>query len=126
MLLNRVVCPANCNSVAFTRDGVIAGLDAGEVVVTENSSGETLRDIPFVTASPAIDIPGNHEYQITCPCCGSHFAPPHYYTEEIATTEPYPSLVVHDDNNDRRNLSCPKCHNTLRLNHFLICPQKLE
>lgn len=126
VLLNRVICPANCNSVAFTRDGVIAGLDAGEVMVTENSSGETLRDIPFVTASPAIDIPGNHEYQITCPCCGSHFAPPQYHIEEIVTTEPYPSLMVHDDYDDRHNLSCPKCHNTLRLNHFLIRPPKLE
>lgn len=114
VIINRVVTSANCDAVAFTRDGVIAGLDDGDVVVTENSNGETLRDIPVVTASS--------ENGICCPCCGSRFGVPNALKARIEESNiaPYPSLNQHRPNINNMLTTCPRCHNNMYLNPFMV------
>lgn len=113
--INRVVFDANCNSVAFTRDGVVAGLGSGDVAVVENSKGETLRDVPFVTATRTTE---GEEPVVDCPCCGSRFKPSAYKMERVEQETPYPSLRQSQVPPEALAIICPKCHNILRLNHF--------
>lgn len=107
VIVNRVIAPANCNSVAFTRDGVVAGLDAGDVMVTENSKGETLRDVPMVTPTAVYDAATGETspLSICCPCCGRT-------TVLSAFQQPPRHRALTLDDITR---SCPHCHNTLRI-----------
>ncbi len=116
--INRVIFDANCNSVAFTRDGVVAGLGSGDVAVVDNSKGETLRDVPFVTAIRSADAQNHY---VVCPCCGSKVPPPGYKLERILarSTSPLPSLTPSTLSAEALSMICPSCHNMLRLNHFI-------
>lgn len=107
VVINRVVTPANCNSVAFTRDGVVAGLEAGGVMITENSKGETLHDVPIVTAVSVYDAATGitSPLSVCCPCCGR-------ITRIEAFRLPMSRRPLNLDDITR---SCPHCHNMLQI-----------